>query len=78
MANSEAKTQAIEAKCKIAREFNRVIEAQGWTKKALAAELKTSRAQLDRLLDENSIGISLKSIMRLAVILNIEVRITME
>ena len=42
------------------------MEKQAKTKQALARELKTSRSQLNRLLDPNNTAVSLETITRAA------------
>jgi hypothetical protein len=45
------------------------MRQQHKTKQAMAKELRTSRSQLDRLLDPNNVSVSLDSIARAANVL---------
>ena len=38
-------------RCMLAAELGKLIKARGWTRVRLAAEMRTSRPQVDRLLD---------------------------
>jgi antitoxin HicB len=50
----------------IARQLNALMEDQGLTKSELAKRMKTSRAQLDRLLDPDSESVTLGTLTRAA------------
>jgi antitoxin HicB len=50
----------------IARQLDRLMDEQGLTKSALARRMKTSRAQLDRLLDPNNESVTLGTLTRAA------------
>ncbi len=50
----------------LAWQFEHAMEKQAKTKQALAKELKTSRSQLDRLLDPDNTAVSLETITRAA------------
>jgi antitoxin HicB len=50
----------------IARQLDTLMEEEGLTKTALAKRMKTSRAQLDRLLDPNNESVTLGSLTRAA------------
>jgi antitoxin HicB len=53
----------------LAWQFEQEMTRQQKTKKAMAAELKTSRSQLDRLLDPQNTAVSLDTLTRAAHIL---------
>jgi antitoxin HicB len=50
----------------IARQLDALMEAQGLTKSELAKRMKTSRAQLDRLLDPDNESVTLGTLTRAA------------
>lgn len=50
----------------IARQLDALMEDQGLTKSALAKRMKTSRAQLDRLLDPENESVTLGTLARAA------------
>jgi transcriptional regulator with XRE-family HTH domain len=50
----------------IARQLDALMENQGLTKSALAKRMKTSRAQLDRLLDPENESVTLGTLTRAA------------
>ena len=50
----------------IARQLDALMEAQGLTKSALAKRMKTSRAQLDRVLDPENASVTLDTLSRAA------------
>ncbi len=50
----------------LAWQFERAMQEQQKTKQAMAKSLKTSRSQLDRLLDPNNTAVSLETISRAA------------
>ena len=60
----------------LAWQFAQEMKEQGVTKAALARKMKTSRAQLDRLLDPENHSVTLKTITRAATSLGM--RIVME
>jgi hypothetical protein len=53
----------------LAWQFQQEMERQRKTKRAMAAELNTSRSQLDRLLDPNNTAVSLETMTRAAKVL---------
>jgi len=53
----------------LAWQFAQEMERQHKTKRAMAAELKTSRSQLDRLLDPGNTAVSLDTLTRAANVL---------
>ena len=59
----------------IAEQIQAEMELKKITKKALAAKLGTSRAQLDRILDATNNSITLKSILKIAEIFGKDLRI---
>jgi antitoxin HicB len=50
----------------IARQLDALMHDQGLTKSSLARRMKTSRAQLDRLLDPNNEAVTLGTLTRAA------------
>ena len=62
-------TEAIVMKRVIAWQFERAMKEQHKTKQAMARELRTSRSQLDRLLDPRNVSVSLETITRAAKVL---------
>ena len=63
------------AKKALAWQFARAMKEQNVTKAALARRMKTSRAQLDRLLDPENESVTLKTLARGAEILGMRIRI---
>ena len=63
------------AKKALAWQFAQAMKEQNVTKAALARRMKTSRAQLDRLLDPENESVTLKTLARAAEILGMRVRI---
>ncbi len=61
---NEVESAAI--KSVLAWQFQQAMEKQQKTKQAMAKELKTSRSQLDRLLDPSNTAVSLETISRAA------------
>ncbi len=57
---------AVEIKRRLAAELLQEMRRQRKTKQAMAQELRTSRSQLDRLLDQYNVAISLESMARAA------------
>lgn len=53
----------------LAWQFEQEMARQQKTKRAMAAELRTSRSQLDRLLDPNNTAVSLDTLTRAAQVL---------
>jgi antitoxin HicB len=53
----------------LAWQFGQAMTRQSKTKRAMAAELKTSRSQLDRLLDPKNTAVSLETLSRAAQVL---------
>jgi antitoxin HicB len=53
----------------LAWQFEQEMERQHKTKRAMAAELKTSRSQLDRLLDPKNTAVTLDTLTRAARVL---------
>jgi DNA-binding Xre family transcriptional regulator len=53
-------------KCVIARQLDELMAHQGITKSELAKRMKTSRAQLDRLLDPENESVTLGTLTRAA------------
>ena len=59
----------------IARQLDALMEDQGLTKSELAKRMKTSRAQLDRLLDPENGSVTLHTLHRAAAILGKRLRV---
>jgi len=53
----------------LAWQFEQAMQKQAKTKQAMAKELRTSRSQLDRLLDPNNTAVSLETLARAANVL---------
>lgn len=53
------------------------MKEKGITKKAMAAQMKTSRSQLDRLLDAENAAVHLETITRAAKVIGKEIRLQM-
>lgn len=58
--------EAVAAKRVLACQLQKAMRKQRKTKRALARELRTSRSQLDRLLDPQNIAVSLEAMVRAA------------
>jgi antitoxin HicB len=71
--HEEATTQAI--KRVVAWQIQKAMKAQKLTKSALAARMGTSRAALDRLLDDEDTGLTLATLNRVARALGKRVKI---
>lgn len=69
------KFQAAAIKNVIAWQIVREMEAHKITKTEMAARMKTSRAQLDRLLDPDNGNVTLETLSRAAAILGREIRL---
>jgi antitoxin HicB len=61
--------EAVAVKRVLAWELERAMRQQHRTKRAMAKELRTSRSQLDRLLDPKNVSVSLDTIARAATVL---------
>jgi DNA-binding Xre family transcriptional regulator len=59
----------------IARQLDALMEDEGLTKTALARRMKTSRAQLDRLLDPENESVTLGTLTRAAQAVGRQLRI---
>ena len=59
----------------LAWQFSEAMRKQNVTKAALARQMNTSRAQLDRLLDPENQSVTLKTLARAAEILGMKVQI---
>jgi DNA-binding Xre family transcriptional regulator len=70
--------EAVAIKRVIAWQLAEAMRKSGTTKKDLAARLKTSRSQLDRLLDPDNPSIHMDTITRAARILGKRVLITLK
>src|SRR6202795_233558 len=58
--------EAVAIKRVLAWQFERAMQQQQKTKQAMAKQLRTSRSQLDRLLDPQNVSVSLDTISRAA------------
>src|SRR6202162_578362 len=58
--------EAVAVKRVLAWQLERAMQKQHKTKRAMARELRTSRSQLDRLLDPKNVSVSLDTITRAA------------
>lgn len=67
--------QAAAIKTVIAWQITREMETQNLSKTEMAARMKTSRAQLDRLLDPGNGNVTLETLSRAAAILGREIRV---
>lgn len=63
------------AKKALSWQFTQAMKDQNVTKATLARRMKTSRAQLDRLLDPENQSVTLKTLARAAEILGMRVQI---
>jgi antitoxin HicB len=70
--------EAVAIKRVIAWQLAEAMRKSGTTKKAMALRLKTSRSQLDRLLDPNNPSIHLDTITRAARVLGKRVLISLK
>lgn len=61
--------EAVAIKRVLAWQFEQAMRRQQKTKQAMARQLRTSRSQLDRLLDPENISVSLDTIARAAQVL---------
>lgn len=61
--------EAVAIKRVLAWQLEREMKKKGKTKQAMARELRTSRSQLDRLLDPRNTAVTLQTITRAAKIL---------
>jgi antitoxin HicB len=58
--------EAVATKRVLAWQLEQAMKKQGKTKKAMAAQLRTSRSQLDRLLDPQNAAVTLDTMSRAA------------
>jgi antitoxin HicB len=58
--------EAVAIKRLLAWQFQRAMQQQQKTKQAMAKQLRTSRSQLDRLLDPRNVSVTLDTIARAA------------
>jgi len=66
---------AIAIKRVIIWQVQEAMKAEGLTKSAMAARMKTSRSALDRLLDEDDPGLTLETLTRAAQALGRRIRL---
>jgi antitoxin HicB len=62
-------TEAVSVKRYLVEQLEQAMKRQRRTKRAMAAQLGTSRSQLDRLLDPRKVYVSLETITRAAAVL---------
>jgi len=62
----EVEVEAVAVKRVLARQLQRAMQKQQKTKQAMAKQLRTSRSQLDRLLDPGNASVTLDTIARAA------------
>ncbi len=62
----QQKVEAVAIKRVLAWQLERAMQDQRKTKQAMAKQLRTSRSQLDRLLDPQNISVTLDTITRAA------------
>jgi antitoxin HicB len=65
-AGIKEEVEAVAIKRVLAWQLERAMEEQQKTKQAMARELRTSRSQLDRLLDPRNVSVTLDTISRAA------------
>jgi hypothetical protein len=61
--------EAVAIKRVLAWQLEQAMRKQQKTKKAMAAQLRTSRSQLDRLLDPRNVSVTLETVARAATAL---------
>jgi hypothetical protein len=66
---------AVALKNILARQIAAEMKKKGITKTAMATRMKTSRSQLDRLLDPHKTGVSLETMQRAALVVGKELRV---
>lgn len=71
------KSEAVDVKRKISIQFQKEINARGITKTSLAESMKTSRAQVNRLLDPVNTSVTLHSLMKAAEVVNKKIKLEM-
>ncbi len=59
----------------LARQIESDMKKKGLTKSAMAGRMKTSRSQLDRLLDPEKTGVSLETMQRAASVIGRQLRV---
>jgi hypothetical protein len=59
----------------LARQIARDMKKKGLTKSVMAGRMKTSRSQLDRLLDPKKTGVSLETMQRAASVIGRQLRV---
>lgn len=62
-------------KAVIAHQLTDAMKVRGLTKRAMAEQMQTSRAQLDRLLDPDNAGVTLETLQRAAKVVGRELRL---
>jgi antitoxin HicB len=70
--------EAAAVKRVIAWEFEQALAARGLTKAGLAAEMHTSRAALDRLLDPDNTSVTLSTLVNAAIAVDMQLRVNLE
>jgi hypothetical protein len=59
----------------IALQLERAMKSRNWTKLEMARRMRTSRVQLDRLLDSDNDSVTLATLRRAAAVVGREVRL---
>jgi antitoxin HicB len=70
--------EAVAIKRVLAWQFSQAMRQQQKTKQSLARQLRTSRSQLDRLLDPRNVSVTLDTITRVAKVLGKRIVIRIE
>ena len=71
-------TNAVAIKRVIAWQIDQEMKAQNLTKSAMAKKMRTSRAALNRLLDETDTSLTLTTLSRAATVLGKKFRVELE
>ena len=69
--------EIVAAKRVIAYQLSELMKVEGISKTAMAERMRTSRAVLDRLLDPENTGVTLKTIGRAAAVLGRKINISL-
>ena len=71
-------SSAIALKRVIAWQLSEAMKSQGLTKQGMAARMRTSRSQLDRLLDESGTSMTIETLSRALDVLGLRIRLEPE
>ena len=72
-----SEVEIVAAKRVIACQLSELMKIDGISKTAMAARMKTSRAVLDRLLDPENTGVTLKTLGKAATVLGRKIHISL-